>query len=125
LGCAVALASLERFKQESIIERMQPKIASLKLRLTQDFLPLAHVADVRQWGFMIGIELVEDKNERRSYLPERRTGHKVILEARRRGVMIRPLGDVIILMPPLTITDEELTILLDVTRDSIQAVTDA
>jgi adenosylmethionine-8-amino-7-oxononanoate aminotransferase len=125
LGCAVALASLERFKQESVIERMQPRIAYLKRRLKQDFLPLVHVADVRQWGFMVGIELVEDKNELRSYPPERRTGHEVILEARRRGVMIRPLGDVIILMPPLTITDEELEMLLDVTRDSIQAVTDA
>jgi adenosylmethionine-8-amino-7-oxononanoate aminotransferase len=125
LGCAVALASLERFKQESIIERMQPKIAYLKRRLKQDFLPLAHVADVRQWGFMVGIELVEDKNERRGYLPERRTGHKVILEARRRGVMIRPLGEVIILMPPLTIADEELEALLDVTHDCIRAVTES
>ena len=125
LGCAVALASLELFKQESIIERMQPRIAYLKRRLKQDFLPLAHVADVRQWGFMIGIELVEDKNERRSYPPERRTGYKVILEARRRGVMIRPLGDVIILMPPLTIADEELKTLLDVTYDCIRAVTES
>jgi adenosylmethionine-8-amino-7-oxononanoate aminotransferase len=72
---------------------------------------------------MVGVELVEDKNERRSYPTERRTGHKVILEARKRGVMIRPLGDVIILMPPLTIADEELTILLDVTCDSIRVVT--
>jgi adenosylmethionine---8-amino-7-oxononanoate aminotransferase len=125
LACAVALASLELFKQQHIIERMQPRIGYLKRRLKQDFLPLAHVADVRQWGFMVGIELVEDKNERRSYPPESRMGHKVILEARKRGVMIRPLVDVIILMPPLTITDEELTMLLDMTRDSIQAVTDA
>jgi adenosylmethionine-8-amino-7-oxononanoate transaminase len=125
LGCAVALANLELFKQQHIIERMQPRIAYLKRRLNEDFVPLIHVADVRQWGFMIGIELVEDKNERRSYVPEKRTGHKVTLEARKRGVMIRPLGDVIILMPPLTIADEELKTLLDVTRDCIQAVTDA
>jgi adenosylmethionine---8-amino-7-oxononanoate aminotransferase len=124
LGCAVALASLELFKQENIIERMQPRIAYLKRRLKQDFLPLAHVADVRQWGFMVGIELVEDKNERRSYPPEKRTGHRVILEARKRGVMIRPLGDVIILMPPLTIADSELKILLDVTHDCIRVVTE-
>jgi adenosylmethionine---8-amino-7-oxononanoate aminotransferase len=125
LGCAVALANLELFKQQHIIERMQPRIAYLKRRLKQDFVSLTHVADVRQWGFMVGIELVEDKNERRSYPPEKRTGHKVTLEARKRGVIIRPLGDVIILMPPLTITDEELTMLLEVTRDAIQAVTDA
>jgi adenosylmethionine-8-amino-7-oxononanoate aminotransferase len=125
LGCAVALASLELFKQRSIIQQMQSKIAYLKRRLKQDFISLAHVADVRQWGFMVGIELAENKNERRSYPREKRTGHRVILEARKRGVMIRPLGDVIILMPPLTIADEELTMLLDVTCDSIQAVTDA
>jgi adenosylmethionine-8-amino-7-oxononanoate aminotransferase len=124
LGCAVALASLELFKQETIIERMQPKIDYLKHRLKQDFLPLAHVADVRQWGFMVGIELVEDKNERRSYSPETRMGHKVILEARKRGVLIRPLGDVIILMPPLTIADDELKTLLDVTYDCIRVVTE-
>ena len=124
LGCAVALASLELFKQENIIERMQPRIAYLKQRLKQDFLPLAHVVDVRQWGFMVGIELAEDKNERRSYPPEKRTGHKVILEARKRGVLIRPLGDVIILMPPLTIADDELKTLLDVTYDCIRVVTD-
>ena len=124
LGCAVALASLELFKQESIIERMQPRIAYLKQRLKQDFLPLAHVADIRQWGFMVGIELAADKNERRSYPPEKRTGHKVIVEARKRGVLIRPLGDVIIFMPPLTIADEELKTLLDVTYDCIRVVTD-
>jgi adenosylmethionine-8-amino-7-oxononanoate aminotransferase len=124
LGCAVALASLELFKREKIIEGMQPRIAYLKQRLKQDFLPLAHVADVRQWGFMVGIELIEHKNERRSYPSEKRTGHKVILEARKRGVMIRPLGDVIILMPPLTLADEELKTLLDVTYDCIRVVTE-
>jgi adenosylmethionine-8-amino-7-oxononanoate aminotransferase len=124
LGCAVALASLDLFKQKSIIQQMQPKIAYLKRRLKQDFVSLAHVVDVRQWGFMVGIELVEDKNERRSYPPEKRTGYRVILEARKRGVVIRPLGDVIILMPPLTIADEELKTLLDVTYDCIRVVTE-
>jgi adenosylmethionine-8-amino-7-oxononanoate aminotransferase len=122
LGCAVALASLELFKQEKILERMQPKIDYLKRRLEQEFLPLAHVADVRQWGFMVGIELVEDKKSRKSYATEKRIGHKVILEARHRGVMIRPLGDVIVLMPPLTIEETELKILLDVSSESVLAV---
>jgi adenosylmethionine-8-amino-7-oxononanoate aminotransferase len=123
LGCAVALASLELFKREKILERMQPKIDDLKRRLGQGFLPLAHVADVRQWGFMVGIELVEDKETRKSYPAEKRIGLKVILEARQRGVMIRPLGDVIVLMPPLAISDGELKTILDATRESIMAVT--
>jgi adenosylmethionine-8-amino-7-oxononanoate aminotransferase len=125
LGCAAALASLELFERESILERMQPRIAYLRKRLSEDFLPLIHVSDVRQWGYMIGIELVEEKENRKSYAPERRIGRQVILEARERGVIIRPLGDVIILMPPLTITDEELTMLLDVVYDSIRTVTES
>jgi adenosylmethionine-8-amino-7-oxononanoate aminotransferase len=124
LGCAVALASLELFRKEKILERMQPKIDHMKRRLERDFLSLAHVADIRRWGFMVGIELVEDKNSRESYPTEKRVGHTVILEARKRGVMIRPLGDVIILMPPLTIGEDELKTLLDVTRESIIAVTE-
>jgi adenosylmethionine-8-amino-7-oxononanoate aminotransferase len=124
LGCAAALASLELFRRENIIENMQPKIATLRKRLQCDFLPLSHVSDVRQWGYMTGIELAEDKANRKNYPAERRTGHRVILEARQRGVMIRPLGDVIVLMPPLSITDKELQTLMDVVFDSIRAVTE-
>jgi adenosylmethionine---8-amino-7-oxononanoate aminotransferase len=125
LGCAVALASLELFERDRIVEQMQPKIAYLRRRLNDEFLQLAHVSDVRQWGFMIGIEMVEVKNSRKSYAPEKRIGHKVILQARKRGVIVRPLGDVIVLMAPLTITDTELKMLLDVVYDSIRAVTES
>ncbi|HYQ97666.1 MAG TPA: aminotransferase class III-fold pyridoxal phosphate-dependent enzyme, partial [Candidatus Nitrosocosmicus sp.] len=84
---------------------------------------MPHVSDVRQWGYMIGIELVEDKAARISYPPEKRIGHRVIMEARKRNLMIRPLGDIIILMPPLSITDAELAVLLDTVYESIRAVT--
>lgn len=123
LGCAVAIANLDLFVQESILERMQPRIGYLQKRLQEDFLPLPHVGDVRQWGYMVGIELVQDKAGRKNYAPERRIGHKVIHEARHHNVMIRPLGDIIILMPPLSITDGELATLLDVTYDCIRVVT--
>ena len=125
LGCAAAIANLEIFVRESVVENMQPGIAYLRKSLTEDFLPLAHVSDVRQWGYMVGIELAEDKAQRNSYPVERRVGHKVILEARKRGVMIRPLGDVIILMPPLSIGDADLKILLDAVYESIRAVTES
>jgi len=124
LGCAAALANLELFERENIVEKMQPRIAYLHQRLNEEFLPLAHVGDVRQWGFMAGIELADDKKSRRSYAPELRMGHKVTLQARKRAVMLRPLGDVIILMPPLSITDEELATLLDVVYDCVRAVTE-
>ena len=125
LGCAAALASLELFERENIIEKMQPRIACLQRRLAGEFLPLSHVSDVRQWGYMIGIELVEDKKTRKNYATERRIGHKVIAAARQHGVMIRPLGDVIILMPPLTITDDELATLLNMVYDCIRSVTES
>jgi adenosylmethionine-8-amino-7-oxononanoate aminotransferase len=124
LGCAVALASLNLFRREKILEPLQPKIEYLKTRLEQDFAPLPHVSDVRQCGFMVGIELVENKTALEGYAPEKRIGHKVILEARKRAVLIRPLGNVVVLMPPLSITGQELKDLLDVTRESIKVVTE-
>jgi adenosylmethionine---8-amino-7-oxononanoate aminotransferase len=124
LGCAAALASLGLLS-ENLLDRMRPRIAYLRQRLAREFQPLDHVADIRQWGFMIGIELAEEKDSRRSYRVEKRIGHKVILEARKRGVIIRPLGDVVILMPPLTMGDDELKTLLDVVYDSIRAVTES
>ncbi len=124
LGCAVALASLELFKKEKILEQMQPKIVYLKRRLEGEFLSLPHVSDIRQWGFMVGIELVEDKATLKAYPSAKRVGHQVIYEARKKGVIVRPLGDVIILMPPLTISEDELKTLVDVTYESIKKVTE-
>jgi adenosylmethionine-8-amino-7-oxononanoate aminotransferase len=125
LGCSVALASLEIFRNEKVLEKMQPKILTLKRRLEQDILPLVHVGDVRQWGFMVGIELVEEKVPVRRYPLEKRMAHRVILEARRRGVVVRPLGDVIVVVPPLTITADELNTLLDVILESIRIVSES
>jgi len=124
LGCAVASANLALFEGENTIENMQPRIEYLRTRLSEEFLSLPHVSDVRQWGYMVGIELVQDKAGAKNYRPEERIGYKVTLEARKRGVMIRPLGDVIILMPPLSISDGALTALLDVVHDSIGVVTE-
>jgi adenosylmethionine---8-amino-7-oxononanoate aminotransferase len=125
LGCAVAIANLDLFEREEVLDKMQPRIGYLHKRLREEFLPLPHVSDVRQWGYMVGIELVEDKTARRSYAPERRIGYQVILEARKRRIMIRPLGGVIILMPPLSIADDELAALLNVVYDCIRAVTES
>ena len=124
LGCAAAIANLELFERVDLIGKMQSGIDYLKERLQKDFLSLPHISDARQWGYMIGIELVQDKPTRQTYAPELRIGHKVILEARKRSVLIRPLGDIIIMVPPLTITTKELSALLDVVHDSIRAVTE-
>src|SRR6185503_9389163 len=124
LACAVARASLRVFEDERTLERLGPKIATLEARLAAEITPLEHVGDVRQRGAMVGIELVADRATRRSYEPALRMGHRVIQAARRHGVILRPLGNVLVLMPPLAIAEDELALLLDVTRDSIVEATE-
>jgi adenosylmethionine-8-amino-7-oxononanoate aminotransferase len=121
LGCAVALANLEVFRQEQTLKRLRPKIAALK-RFLQPLAKLDHVGDIRQRGFMVGIELVKDKTTREPYQLESRIGHRVALEARRRGLWIRPLGNVIVLMPPLSTTLAELSRMVSILRDAIRVV---
>jgi adenosylmethionine-8-amino-7-oxononanoate aminotransferase len=111
LGCAAALANLEIFRKEKTIQKLQPKIKLLKERL-KAFTKLKHVREIRQCGFMIGIEL-------------KTAGHPVILEARKRGAILRPLGNVIVLMPPLSISKRELIRLLYITYLSIKTVTES
>jgi adenosylmethionine---8-amino-7-oxononanoate aminotransferase len=123
LACAVAIASLELFEKERIIENLQGKIAFLKEKLA-GFKALTHMGDIRQRGMMVGIELVADRETKTEFPVADRTGHQVILEARKRGVIIRPLGDVIVLMPPLSMSIEELDTLCRVTYESIRAVTE-
>ncbi len=78
----------------------------------------------RQLGFTVGIELVSDPDTKKSYPHGAKIGMKVVKEARKKGLIIRPLGDVIVLMPPLSISDEEMEKLLEITYDSIREVTE-
>ena len=122
LCCAAALANLDVFKNEHVVEKLFPKIKALRKGLMR-FAKLRHVGDVRLCGFMVGIELVKDKKTKESFLMEEKMGHNVIMEARKNRVILRPLGDVIVLMPPLSITLSELKDLLDVTYNAINKVT--
>jgi len=122
LGCAAALASLDLFEKERLIDALKPKIARLRSALAKEIEPLAPVAEVRSTGVMTGIELMRDPRARQSFDSADRVGHRVIKAARKRGVIIRPLGDIIILMPPLSITDREIDRLVETTRDSIREV---
>jgi len=124
LACAVAIASLDVFEGDGVLQRVTERARQLHAILERDFVPLQHVGDVRQWGLMVGIELVRDRRTRAAYAAEERIGMRVILEARRLGVIIRPLGNVIILMPPLSITAAELDQLCAVTREAIVRVTE-
>ena len=121
LACSAALASLELFRRERILEALPSKIQFLKREL-QRFFQIPVVGDIRQKGLMVGIELVADRKKKNPFPMEAKVGPKIVLEARKRGVIIRPLGDVMVLMPPLSITREELTRLTQVVFDSIGAV---
>jgi len=113
LACAAALASLEVFEEERTLERLQPKIALLnELLAAVETMP--EVAEVRQQAFMVGIDLGDHDDALRM-------GHRVTVEARRRGAFIRPLGNTVVVMPPLSISEDELRELVGIARESIPA----
>jgi adenosylmethionine-8-amino-7-oxononanoate aminotransferase len=116
LACAAAIATLETFKREATLERLGPKVELLGRLLDRHVAPLPGVAEVRRRGFMVGIEL-------HAGAPADRLGHQVTLAARARGAIVRPLGDVVILMPPLAIDEGELRRLVDITAEAIAEVT--
>jgi adenosylmethionine-8-amino-7-oxononanoate aminotransferase len=111
------------FEEEQTLARLQPKIARLREALTREIAPLPHVGEIRQQGAMVGIELVREG--RTAHPPSARIGQRVVKAARARGVVIRPLGSVIVLMPPLAMSAAELDRLVEVTRDAIAETTGA
>jgi adenosylmethionine-8-amino-7-oxononanoate aminotransferase len=113
LACAAALANLEVFESERTIERLQPKLALLG-ELLEEVEAMPEVAEVRRRGFMVGIDLGEHD-------PALRMGHRVTVEARRRGAIVRPLGDTVVLVPPLSISPGEMRELLRITVEAIEA----
>ena len=113
LACAAALANLDAFETEDTLLRLQPKIRLLG-ELLAPVADMPEVAEVRGRGFMVGIDLGEHD-------PALRLGHRVTLEARERGAIIRPLGDVVVLMPPLAISAEDLTRLVEIVAASIRS----
>ena len=122
LACAVALKSLELFESDHLLDALQPRISLLAERL-DGFRALARVGDIRQCGLAAGIELVEDKESRRAYPWEQKIGVQVCLEARKHRIFSRPLGNTVVIFPPLVISDAELEFLLDGLQQSIRAVT--
>jgi len=121
LGCAASLANIEIFRKENVLRKMQKKVLFLQKGLKK-IKKLKHVGDIRQLGFMVGIELVRDKATREPFPLEEKIGIRVTQEARLRGAIIRPLGNVVVLMPHLSFSQKEIGSLLAITFESIQAV---
>lgn len=122
IACAAALANLRIFKEERTLAALRPKIGHLARKL-DGLRAIPFVGDVRQRGFMVGIELVHARSTQKAFPFEWRIGALVCARARQYGVILRPLGDVIVLMPPLSITTDELDTLVLVTERSILEVT--
>ncbi|PEA56232.1 adenosylmethionine--8-amino-7-oxononanoate transaminase [Bacillus pseudomycoides] len=123
LGCAVALANLKLFETTNLIEAVSHKAEYIakRLEVLQGF---KHVGDIRQRGFMIGIELVQNKETKEAYSWQERVGVKVCKRARDLGMILRPLGNVVVFMPPLASTIEELEDMIAILQQAIQEVTE-
>ena len=118
LACAAALATLDVFESERTLEALAPKIELFGELLDEFVAPLRCVGAIRRRGFMAGIEL-------EGFPLAARIGHQVTLAARRRGAIVRPLGDVVVLMPPLAMSEEELCHLVQITAASVAEATAA
>lgn len=123
LGCAVALANLELFERNQIVSQVAQKSEQLK-DLLAPLRSYLHVGDVRQAGFMVGIELVADKATKQAYPWQQRVGGLVARRCRELGMLLRPLGDVIVFMPPLASTREELHVMVSIIQQAITDVTE-
>jgi len=119
LACAAAIASLELFEENKILESLPAKIALMEKYFAK-IADLPFVGDVRRCGMMAGIELVRNKETKQSFPAERAVGTKVCMAMRAKGAMMRPLGDVIVVMPPVAIDIDSLDRLLNIVLDTLE-----
>ena len=106
LGAAAAMATLDVFERERTLEHLRPKIARLGEHLDR-IATLSAVGDTRQCGMIAAIELVRDKSTKEPFPWEEKRGIRVCEHALTRGVWIRPLGNVLVIMPPLSVSNDE------------------
>ncbi|TCK02510.1 adenosylmethionine--8-amino-7-oxononanoate transaminase [Phorcysia thermohydrogeniphila] len=122
LGCAVALANLDLFEKKGYPESLKPKIDYLYRKLYEELSELKHVGDIRGKGFMVGIELVKDKKTKEGFSWKDDVGRRVSRRIVEKGVFTRPLGPVLVIMPPLAISEEEIDFMVKTYRDAIVEV---
>jgi adenosylmethionine---8-amino-7-oxononanoate aminotransferase len=118
LACAAAVASLRLFRERQVLQGLPAREAALARALR----PLAdhpQVGEIRRRGLMVGIELVRDRSTREEYPYQQRAGHRACMEARALGAILRPLGNVVVLMPPLAMTPAQLAELVAIAAEAI------
>jgi len=118
LACAAALANLDVFQQENTLDHLPQKAAIIRRNLDQ-IAKIPHVGNVRQCGMMAAIELVADTDTKRNFPSEMRLGAKVCQQLRSRNILARPLGDVLVIMPPLATPDDDLQYLMTALQESL------
>jgi lysine---8-amino-7-oxononanoate aminotransferase len=123
LGCAVALASLKLMEERSMVPGVRSK-AAFTARKLASFADCEHVGDIRQQGLMVGLELVKDKETKAPFAWSERIGMQVCQRARELGLLTRPLGNVVVFIPPLASTEEELACMLELLHRAIVDVTE-
>lgn len=123
LGCAVALASIKLFEEQDMLEGVKTKALFVERKL-EALKDRPHVGEIRQKGLMIGVELVRDKGSREPYDWADRIGVRTTMRARELGMLTRPLGNVVVFIPPLASTEEELGAMTDILVESIIDVTE-
>jgi adenosylmethionine-8-amino-7-oxononanoate transaminase len=124
LGCAVGLASLDLFAQDNLVARVEESARLVAARL-KSIADLPHVGDVRQRGLMIGIELVADRTTKTPYVWTELMGAKVCRRARELGMLTRPLGDIVVFMPPLVSSDDDLVAMIAILTRAIAETTES
>jgi adenosylmethionine---8-amino-7-oxononanoate aminotransferase len=122
LGCSAALANLEIFEKEKTLMKNQALAKRFDLSL-QEFWRLEHVGDIRRVGMIAGIELVHDWKTRTAYSWKEKIGVRVCEEAKKNGVITRPVGNVIVIMPPYCVNESQLQTMGEVLKRSIQKIT--
>ena len=121
LACAAAHASLDLFEKHDLVNSVTQK-ATVLSRLLERLRDLPHVGEIRQKGLMVGIELVRDRKTREPFDPKRRVGAAVCARIRRHGVILRPLGDVIVIMPPLAMGLKDLKTIVTAVKSEVAAL---
>jgi adenosylmethionine-8-amino-7-oxononanoate aminotransferase len=122
LACAAALATLEIFREDDLLAGNRRRAARLGAR-ARELESHPRVAEVRQTGMIVAIEVVADRGSRRPFPGAERRGRRIYTHALRRGVLLRPIGDVVYFMPPYVVSDEEIDLMVEVARDAIGQAT--
>ncbi len=119
LACTAALATLDLFEQDDVLMG-NCRLALAMGEAAEPFRDCPHVAEVRQTGMILAIELVKDNKTRQPYDWRERRGLAVYRHGLERGVLLRPLGNVIYFMPPYVITPEEISLMAEVAWEGVQ-----